>query len=177
MGGVILERDSKRDTELKIENQINIEKQTVDYDTREFTIEILVYKYLEGEDEDKNEIFVPEYQREFVWDDERQSKFIESIILGLPIPLIFVAENSDGRLEIVDGSQRIRTLSAFLNNKLKIVGLERLTEINDLYYADFPESRQRKFKNLPIRMIVLSEKPRMKLRMIYLNELIEAATY
>lgn len=149
---------TNKDMELKIENQINIEKQTVDYDTREFTIEILVNKYLEGEDEDKNEIFVPEYQREFVWDEERQSKFIESIILGLPIPLIFVAENSDGRLEIVDGSQRIRTLSAFLTNKLRIVGLERLTEINDLYYADFPDSRQRKFKNLPIRMIVLSEK-------------------
>ena len=65
-------------------------------------------------DTGNNELFVPDYQREFVWDEERQSKLIESIILGLPIPLIFLTENNDGRLEIIDGSQRIRTLSAFL---------------------------------------------------------------
>lgn len=97
----------------EIEKQIAEQKKTVDYDTREFTIEYIVNKYLENIDTDDNEIFVPDYQREFTWDEERQSKFIESIILDLPVPLIFLAETQSGRLEIVDGSQRIRTVAAF----------------------------------------------------------------
>ena len=109
-----------------IENQIEKLQKTVAFNTREFTIEILVSKYLKDIDTGNNELFVPDYQREFVWDEERQSKLIESIILGLPIPLIFLTENQDGRLEIIDGSQRIRTLSAFLENELILNGLEKI---------------------------------------------------
>ena len=142
----------------KIETQINTEKKNVSYDTREFTIEIIVKKYNEKIEIDKNEIYVPMYQREFVWDEERQSKFIESLMLGLPIPLIFVAEDKDtGRLEIVDGSQRIRTLSAFLNDELKISNLQTLNELNGITFSELPESRRKKFNNTPIRMIVLEE--------------------
>ena len=140
-----------------IESQIQEQKKTVDFDTREFTIEILVQKYLEDVEKDENELFVPEYQREFVWDDVRQSRLIESITLGLPIPIIFVAENEAGRLEIVDGSQRIRTLAAFMTNELQLTDLEKLTEMNGILYKELPTSRQRKIKNTPIRMIVLSE--------------------
>lgn len=142
----------------KIENQISTEKKNVSYDTREFTIEIIVKKYTEKLDTDKNEIYVPMYQREFVWDEERQSKFIESLMLGLPIPLIFVAEDKDtGRLEIVDGSQRIRTLAAFLNDDLEICNLETLTALNGIKYSELSEPRKKKFNNTPIRMIVLEE--------------------
>jgi Protein of unknown function DUF262 len=140
-----------------IEKQITTEKKTVDFDTREFTIEFLVQKYLRGVDEDKNDLFVPDYQREFVWDEIRQSKLIESIILGLPIPIIFVAEDSAGRLEIVDGSQRIRTLAAYLQNELRLERLEKLTEINGTIFEDLSSSRKKKISNTAIRMIVLSE--------------------
>ena len=132
----------------KAEHQIYNEQKSVGYDTREFTIEIMVQKYKIGIEEDKNDLFVPDYQRDFVWDETRQSKFIESIILGLPIPLIFVAETSEGRLEIVDGSQRIRTLTIFLDNELKLVKLERLTNLNRFNFNDLSPSRQKKFKNI-----------------------------
>ncbi len=141
----------------KAEQQIYNEQKSVGYDTREFTIEIMVQKYKTGIEEDKNDIFVPDYQRDFVWDEIRQSKFIESIILGLPIPLIFVAETSEGRLEIVDGSQRIRTLTIFLDNELKLVKLEILTNLNGFDFNNLSPSRQKKFKNTPLRMIVLTE--------------------
>ncbi|HGO5816172.1 TPA: DUF262 domain-containing protein, partial [Mannheimia haemolytica] len=140
-----------------IEKQISDEQRTVDFDTREFTIEILVNKYYEKLDLDENELYVPDYQREFVWDETRQSRLIESIILGLPIPIIFVAENIDGRLEIVDGSQRIRTLSSFIKGELELQGLEKLHLLNGIKYDDLPLSRKRKFNNTAIRMIVLSE--------------------
>lgn len=150
---------------IKIEQQIEAEKKLVSYDTREFTIEIMVNKYLDGLESDKNELYVPIYQREFVWDEERQSKFIESLILGLPIPLIFVAEDVEtGRLEIVDGSQRIRTLAAYLTNELTLCGLNNLNLMNNTKFSELPTSRQKKIKNLPIRMIVLDEKTSEEVR-------------
>ncbi|MDZ7953539.1 DUF262 domain-containing protein [Nostoc sp. DedQUE09] len=147
------------------EDQIEERRQEIDYDTREFTIEIIVNKYLEKDDDDLSEIYVPEYQREFVWDITRQSKLIESIVLGLPIPLLFVAEIKEtGRLEIVDGSQRVRTLAAFIKNQLRLTNLRTLNYLNGFYFNDFPPSRQRKFKNTPIRMIVLSDKADERVR-------------
>lgn len=140
-----------------VEKQIMEQQKTVDFDTREFTIEILVNKYITDLDSEKNELYVPDYQREFVWDEIRQSRLIESIILGLPIPIIFVAENIDGRLEIVDGSQRIRTLASFINNDLELNELEKLNLLNGAKYEDLSLSRKRKFNNTAIRMIVLSE--------------------
>lgn len=148
----------------KVETQIEKEKQNVNYDIREFTLEYYVDKYLTNEESDKNELFVPDYQREFIWDVNRQSKFIESVILGLPVPLFFVAEINegsdefDGRLEIVDGSQRIRTLAAFLTDELTLSGLRKLTELNNLTFSDLKPSRQRLLKNTSMRMIVLSSK-------------------
>lgn len=139
------------------EKQIYELQKVVGYDTREFTIQIIVQKYQEGKETDENEIYVPIYQREFTWDKRRQSTFIESVIMGLPIPLVFVAENNDGRLEIVDGSQRIRTLHAFLNNKLVLSNLEKLFHLNNFKFEDLPKTRQRKVGNIPMRMIVLSE--------------------
>jgi hypothetical protein len=148
-----------------VEEQIYKEQQEVAYDTREFTIEYIVDKYNNGIDDDENEIFVPDYQREFVWENERQSKFIESIILGLPIPFIFVAEiRESGRFEIVDGSQRIRTMSAFMKNELSLTSLERLETLNGYSYSDLSLQRQRKFKNTPIRMIVLTDKASEQVR-------------
>ncbi len=141
----------------RLEDQITEEKKTVDFDTREFTVEFLVKKYLENLEKGENDIFVPEYQREFVWDAERQSKLIESVTLGLPIPIIFLAEEQSGRLEIVDGSQRIRTLAAFISGELRLEGLKKLTEMNGILFEDLSASRKRKINNTAIRMIVLSD--------------------
>ena len=106
------------------EQQIRDRRKPVDYNTLEYPIEILVKKYLDGIDKDENELFIPDYQREMTWDEDRQSKFIESVLLGLPIPYIFVADISESedlaRLEIIDGTQRIRTLARFIKNKLKL---------------------------------------------------------
>jgi len=140
-----------------VEEQIAELKKAVSFDSRDFPIETICSKYENGMDTDENDIFVPEYQRDFVWDLARQSRLIESIALGLPIPPIFVAENSDGRLEIVDGSQRIRTLSAFLSGKLVLQNLKKVTALNNLQFEDLDISRQRKFKHTTLNFIVLSE--------------------
>lgn len=141
----------------KAEEQIVDKQKIVDFDIKEFTIELIIGKYLTGLDTDDNDIFIPTYQRNFVWDSDRQSKFIESVLLGLPIPYIFSAD-TEGRLEIVDGSQRLRTLVAFYSNILTLRNLEILTDLNGFKFQDLLKSRQRKFLNSTIRMIALSDK-------------------
>jgi Protein of unknown function DUF262 len=137
------------------ERQIIENKKKVDFDIKEFTIEFLVNKF------DSGEFYVPDYQRDFVWSLDRRSKFIESVILGLPIPFIFVADVADtgeeGNFEIVDGSQRIRTLSSFMKNEFPLQKLDILTEINRLYYRDLSPMRQKRFGNTSLKMIVISE--------------------
>lgn len=150
------------------EKEIYDLRKSVRYDIRELTVQIIVNKYEKGleyqEDNDNqdkskfyNVLFIPEYQRDFTWNEEKQSRFIESILLGLPIPLVFVAENKDSAWEIVDGSQRIRTLYAFLNNKLMLKGLEKIKTLNGFQFKDLDVTRQGKFMDTPLRMIVLSE--------------------
>jgi hypothetical protein len=63
-----------------------------------------------------NELIInPEFQRLFRWDETRKTRFIESLLLGIPIPPIFVFQNDDGVWELVDGLQRISTLLQFMN--------------------------------------------------------------
>jgi len=148
-----------------VENEIYSKRQTVRYDIRDLTVESIVNKYEDSLENDDNElaqkkfnyIYIPEYQRDFTWDEERQSKLIESIVLGLPIPFIFVAENKDSSWEIVDGSQRIRTLHAFTSNNLQLKNLSSISSLNGYYFRELEKSRQGKILNTALRIIVLSE--------------------
>lgn len=144
---------------LKPEEQeviIDNARKSVNYDTKEFTLELLHSKFKRlTEDGKTNEITIPFYQRNFVWNDKKQSRFIESIMLDLPIPPMFFAESENGVLEVIDGSQRIRTINDFLNNNLKLTGLEKLSGLNGLKLEDFASSRKRKINNKTLRSIVL----------------------
>ncbi|MFJ5505322.1 DUF262 domain-containing protein [Pectobacterium carotovorum] len=154
----------------QVEEQIYAKRREVRYDIRDFSVEYISNKYEEGityglSDNDdrkaltkrRNVIFIPDYQRDFTWDKKRQAKLIESILLGLPVPFIFVAENSDGAWEIVDGSQRIRTIHAFINDHLILSGLESLDSANQFTFHELDETRQGKFLDSALRIIVLSE--------------------
>jgi hypothetical protein len=134
-----------------IEEQIQEQSSKVDYDTKDLPIELIVDRFKE------QRIFIPEYQREFVWEEERQSRLVESIMLGLPIPLLFLAQTAAGTLEIVDGSQRVRSLHAFLTDELVLEGLEKLTHLNGLKYSQLPESRRFKFGDVTLQVVTLSE--------------------
>ena len=149
---------------VEAEKQIEKHKKVVDYNIIEYPIEVIVGKYL-GESEEeaskpvKPEFYIPDYQREHTWDEKRKSKFIESVLIGLPIPFLFLAEIEDeeGRLEIVDGSQRIRTLAEFVSGKLVLNDLEKLPLLNGFTFDQLPLARQRKFNRTTIRIIALSD--------------------
>ncbi len=144
------------------ESAIRKHQREVDYDSKEMTIEMVVDKYRKGLKTDDNELFVPDYQRDFVWSLRNQSRLIESLIIGLPIPHIFIADvesgdpELDGRVEIVDGSQRVRTLYAFLNNDLTLEHLQLIPQLNGFKFSDLAASRQRRFNRISVRIIELS---------------------
>lgn len=134
------------------EAQIVEQSRRIEFYITEYTIEILALKMRDGEFE------VPHYQREFTWESARKSRFIESILMGLPIPFLFFWVNLEtGKLEIVDGSQRLRTLEEFILGDFKLGDLEELSLLTGFRFRDLPVSRQRKIKNRSIRGIVLNE--------------------
>ncbi len=146
------------------ETQIERHRKVVNYNIIEYPIEVIVEKLMdEGKDEYGKpappEFYIPDYQRNHTWDEKRKSKFIESVLIGLPIPFLFLAETDDeeGRLEIVDGSQRIRTLAEFTSGKLVLGELEKLSSLNGLTFDQLPLARQRKFNRSTIRIIALSK--------------------
>lgn len=149
------------------EEQIYKLRQSINYDTRELTIGQLVEKYNAGIEYYPNNssenadyygaIYIPAYQQDFEWNKKSQSKLIESILLGLPIPLLFVAENKNGIWEMVEGSQIVKTLNDFLCNKLELIGLEHVSTLNNFKFDDLTKSRKNKFLTTPTRVIILSE--------------------
>jgi hypothetical protein len=78
----------------------------------------------------------PDYQRNKVWDSQRKSRLIESLIMNIPIPPIFLYEISPSKYEVMDGLQRISTIIDFLNNKFKLKGLEVWQELNGCSYEE-----------------------------------------
>lgn len=145
-----------------VDKQIQENQKITDFEIREWPIEVLVQKFTSGLATDEAEIFIPDYQREFIWTAVQQSRFIESIIIHLPVPYMFMADVAEGprtgNLEVIDGSQRIRTLVNFLEDKLTLVGLTKLTLANDFKFSHFSKPRQTRFKRQTIRVIELTEK-------------------
>lgn len=140
--------DAKRNA---AEREIKAKQNEVKYDLRDFTVDYLVTQF------HKDLFYVPPYQRQFIWTPKNRCRFIESVMLGLPIPMMFVADMDDGRLEIVDGAQRIQTLECFKNDDLLLDGLERLPSLNGFRFSDLPVSQQRKFGTKALRIVILED--------------------
>ena len=85
----------------------------------------------------------PEYQRRSVWDAPKRSLFIESLLLNIPIPPIFLFEQALSRYEVMDGQQRLNSVADFYENGFALRGLEKWSELNGLRYRDLPETLQR----------------------------------
>lgn len=133
------------------ERQIVDRSRRIDFYMTEYSVELLVEKL------GREDFVIPKYQREFTWDPFRKSRFIESLIMGLPIPFLFFWEMDSGKLEIVDGSQRLRTLHEYVLGDLKLSNLEELSSLSGTRFSDLPPSRQNKIRNRSIRGIVLNE--------------------
>ncbi len=82
----------------------------------------------------------PFYQRRSRWDAKKQSRLIESILINIPIPPLFVYEVKNNVHEVMDGQQRITAIQTFYSNQLELEGLERWPELNGRVYANLPKA-------------------------------------
>ena len=126
----------------------------------DITLREIVASYQEGD-------FVkPELQRKFVWDKKEASRFIESILLGLPVPSIFLAQVSKGPQLIVDGYQRIMTIVDYFegiwrkdNTPFKLWNSERINERwRNKSYTELTDDDRRRLRLYTIHAIIFEQK-------------------
>lgn len=142
-----------------LQEQLSVQRQKVDVDDFDTTVCELIRMAAETELHT-----APVYQRKFRWDEGKESRLIDSLLLKFPIPSIFVAANPDGTWEVVDGLQRISTLVHFAGDDpalLKRVGkadpltlseLRELTSFNDYRFEDLPAAVQLAFFKRALRV-------------------------
>ena len=161
-----MDRNKNLEEIQKAEEQIKKLRKEIDYDTRDYSIDFLVQQYRD------DEFYIPdEYQRKYIWEEQHKTRFIESILLGLPIPFMFFSDTDDGRCEIIDGAQRTQTLVQFMDNELTLTNLKKLTTLEGFKYMDLPEYFRRKFNKTTMRIIVLSDETTLEIRQEIFNRI------
>jgi len=128
------------------DSQIQIVRSTID-----FTLHTLKQSL-----KDPNYINIsPTYQRRTRWDRKRRSLLIESFLMNIPVPPIFLFENQYNQYETMDGRQRLETIRDFLESGFALVGLEYFTELNGRRFDDLNPTLQRGLLRRSITAIVL----------------------
>ncbi|GLS28209.1 DUF262 domain-containing protein [Marinibactrum halimedae] len=134
------------------ESAISTVARQVKFNVAEYPVSMYVSRF---SNDVGDRYFVPEYQRNARWSDEQKSQFIESLIVGLPIPFMFFYQTHKGTMEIVDGSQRMRAMRSFLKENLILSNLVLVPELNGFTFDDLPGDRKNKLEDVTIRTIIL----------------------
>ncbi len=109
-------------------------------------------------------LLLPDIQREYVWDNSKASRLIESLILNIPIPVLYFAETEEAKYEIFDGHQRVRSIVNYLDGIFPLSGLAVLREYRGKRFSQLPDREQRFLKMRTLRTILISidSHPNMK---------------
>ncbi len=144
--------ESEVDDDYSDDDLYNINSWGADLSFRE-----LVQRYKDGD------LLKPEMQRNYVWDKVEASRFIDSILLGLPVPSVFLAKTRDEKMLIVDGYQRIMTVYDFIETGIfrtdgKLFRLTNSEKINTKWrgkaFNELSDTEQRKIKSTTIHSII-----------------------
>jgi hypothetical protein len=104
-------------------------------------------------------IIQPDFQRHFIWDAKKSSRLIESALLDIPLPVIYLSEGKDGNEYVIDGQQRLTAFFSFIDGKFpdgkdfKLSGLKVITELNKKSYKEINDKLQDKIRYCKIRTI------------------------
>ena len=155
--------------------QLAEQRRKVDFDTYDVTVDELIRRVERSRIE-----IAPVYQRQFRWDHTRQSRLVESILLGIPVPPLFMATNlaagQQAQWEVVDGLQRLLTLVNFAGNEqarkvarlsetpLRLIGLEKLSSVINCCFEELPEDIRTALEDRPVKVIVLNDKSDLQVR-------------
>lgn len=96
----------------------------------------------------------PKYQRRERWDVDKESGLIESFLLNIPVPPIYLAEDEYGTYSVIDGKQRVTAINKFLNNKLKLHNLDKFKELEGYTFESLPIPLMNALKIRPYLRVV-----------------------
>ena len=96
----------------------------------------------------------PEFQREFIWPEDKQSKLIESVVMRIPLPSLYLAEDDEGRMVVVDGLQRLSTLSRFISGGLRLKLRDR-PELDGKKFSDLSPKYQNRIDDCSLILYIM----------------------
>lgn len=99
----------------------------------------------------------PDFQRDFIWSEEKQSKLIESVLMRIPLPVFYLAENDEGRMVVVDGLQRLSTFRRFVNNGLQLK-LPDQAELDQKHFSQLSPKLQNRIEDCNLILYVIDAK-------------------
>ena len=155
---------------MAIENLIeNVDSQIIKIRTKSLDVS---FNELYDMYKNKELTISPDYQRLFRWEEEKQSRFVESLILEMPVPPIFVIEADEGVYELIDGLQRISSYLHFRgerlgeteNDFLVLQGCDIVDDLNGLTFEKLPKALQIKIKRSFVRMEVIKKESETSLK-------------
>lgn len=120
--------------------------------TKNFSLRDVVDQIADGE------LFLaPDFQRDYVWKQRQRTRLVESILLGIPLPAFYFNQDVDGRYQVVDGVQRLSTISLFMRDghALDEVDLEYLKQLHGLAYSQLDPASVRRFRSTQIVVHVI----------------------
>lgn len=118
-------------------------------ETYDFTVSTLIDYLKQGH------VSIPTFQRGYVWNKTQASRLIESLVINCPIPVIYLSQNADETLSVIDGNQRVNSIKLFLDNEYDLKGLSAYPELEGLYYSDLDPRLQRHILNRTLRCICI----------------------
>ncbi len=119
-------------------------------DSADPTIEVLYQRFKDGDLH-----LQPDFQRHFVWDTVRSSRLIESVLIRVPLPIIYLAEEEDGKESVIDGQQRLTSFFNFIDGKFPLRGLRVEVDLNGKKFVDLDKARQRTIRKTAVRTITI----------------------
>jgi hypothetical protein len=99
----------------------------------------------------------PDFQRDFIWTEDKQSKLIESVLMRIPLPVFYLAEDDQGRMVVVDGLQRLSTFQRFVNNNLRLK-LPHQAELDKKRFRDLSPKLQNRVEDCNLILYVIDAK-------------------
>jgi hypothetical protein len=114
------------------------------------TLKDLYDRYCEGD-----LILQPDFQRYFVWDAQKSSRLIESVLLDLPLPIVYLAEEAGGRESVVDGQQRLTSFFTFFDGQWALTGLKLNANLNGKRFNDLDRQLRLKIRRAALRVTTI----------------------
>lgn len=106
----------------------------------------------------------PDFQRDFIWPEGKQSKLIESVLMRIPLPVFYIAENLDGRMVVVDGLQRLSTFKNFVKDGLRL-RLPEQPELDGKRFADLSPKLRNRVEDCNLTLYLIDAKAPERARM------------